>query len=237
MQFDVITRPIAPDPIAPGDWWMEDPPTTFPQHGWMDFADENGRGLCVVNRGVYEFGVKNTPRREVALTLLRSVGYLGAGHDPMTIAGGAGPNFPTPEAQLLGRAFTYRLALCPHGRAWHADEVWRDAAEFLAPPRTLTQVPHAGERPPEASWLRAAGKNAVVSAVKRAEAEDALIVRLYNPSDEATTATLTLPRAVRAAALCNLNERTVADVPVADDGAVSVALPPKKIVTVKLVLV
>ncbi|MBN1285846.1 MAG: hypothetical protein JXB47_10645 [Anaerolineae bacterium] len=238
MQFDVMTRPITPEPVPPGAWWVEDPPATFPQHGWMDFANDNGRGLCVINQGVYEFGVKDTPRREVALTLLRAVGYLGAGRDPVTIIAGAGPVYPTPEAQLLGKTFTYRLALRPHALAWHQDEVWRDAAEYLAPPRPLTVTPHGGGRPARASWLRVAGKNAVLSAVKRAEAgdEDALIVRLYNPSDAATAAAITLPDAPKAAYLCNLAETTLGSVPVGSDGTVKVDLPPKKIVTVKLAL-
>lgn len=236
MQFDVATRSIEPEPIPSDAWWVEDPPNTFPQHGWMDFADGDGRGLCVINQGVYEFGVKNTPRREIALTLLRAVGYLGAWRDLTTIIAGAGPVYPTPESQLTGRTFTYRLALRPHGRAWHHDEVWRDAAEYLAPPRALTEVPHTGDLPASVSWLRVAGQNAVTSAVKRAEDGGGLIVRLYNPSDTATIATLTLPRPVSAAHLCNLRERPLAPAPVGDeDDTVAVELPPKRIITVRLV--
>jgi alpha-mannosidase len=185
MQFDVMTRPIAPDPVEPGEWWVEDPPVTFPQHGWMDMADEQGRGLAVLSQGIYEFAVLNTPRREIALTLLRAVGFLGARRDAMTIIQGAGPGFPTPEAQLL-RQLTYRLALRPHRGAWHQDEVWRDAMEFQTPPRAVTVEPHSGSRSADGSWLQVEGRNAVLSAVKRAEEEDALVVRVYNPSLETT---------------------------------------------------
>jgi alpha-mannosidase len=81
-----------------------------------------------------------------------------------------------------------------------------------------------------------AGQNAVTSAVKRAEDGGGLIVRLYNPSDTATIATLTLPRPVSAAHLCNLREQPLEPAPVGDeDDTVAVELPPKKIATVRLV--
>ncbi|MCC6616145.1 MAG: hypothetical protein IT320_21925 [Anaerolineae bacterium] len=233
MQFDVMTRPIAPQPIAPGDWWVEEPPSTFPQHGWMDIADEAGRGLCVISQGLHEFAVLNTPRREVALTLLRAVGYLGARQDLTTIIGGAGPSFPTPEAQLQ-TTLSYRLALVPHARSWHEDEVWRQAVEFSAPPRALTVVPHEGTRPPEAAWLRIDGHNAVLSMVKRAEESEALIVRLFNPSHAATEATIRLPVRLSEAALVDLQETTIGALPLADAHSARVAIAPKQIVTVRV---
>ncbi|NWG15243.1 MAG: hypothetical protein HXY41_01285 [Chloroflexi bacterium] len=234
MQFDVMTRPTAPAPIYPGQWWVEDPPQTFPQHGWMDISDEAGRGLCVISEGVYEFAVQNTPRREVALTLLRAVGFLGARQDLTTIIGGAGPGFPTPEAQLQ-RSLTYRLALRPHTGSWHEDEVWRDALEFMTPPRALTVEAHPGTRPPRAAWLHITGKNAVVSAIKRAEESEALIVRLFNPSQKPTQAALSLPLPLRRAAITDLREIELEILPIAPDGIVTVDIAPRKIVTLSLV--
>ncbi|MCA9911530.1 MAG: hypothetical protein KC519_22905, partial [Anaerolineae bacterium] len=203
--------------------------------GWMDISDEAGRGLCVISEGVHEFAVLNTPRREVALTLLRAVGYLGARQDLTTIIGGAGPSFPTPEAQLQ-RSLTYRLALYPHAHSWHDDEVWRQASEFLTPPRALTVVPHVGTRPPQASWLRVSGKHVVLSAIKRAEDSEALIVRLFNPSAEPTQALLWLPVPIREAALIDLQERQPTGHASAQQNEVRVALAPKKIVTLRLEL-
>lgn len=234
MQFDVMTRPIMPTAIAPGEWWVEDPPQTFPQHGWMDISDEAGRGLCVISEGVHEFAVLPTPQREVALTLLRAVGYLGARQDLTTIIGGAGPSFPTPEAQLQ-RTLTYHLALRPHAQSWEQDEVWRDAAEALTPPRALTLEAHTGMYAPQASWLRVEGKNALLSAIKRAEESEALIVRLYNPTLQATRATISLPLALREAALTDLQETALEALPLSTAGSLEVELAPKKIVTLKLV--
>ncbi len=234
MQFDVVTRPITPEPIAPDAWWVEDPPNTFPQHGWVDMSDKRGRALCVISEGVYEFGVKKTPRRQIALTLLRAVGYLGARQDPTTIIGGAGPGFATPEAQLE-TTLKYRLALHPHIDAWDKDEVWRQSAEYLAPPRTIVSEPHSGERPNQASWLQVSGQNAILSSVKGSEDGQALIVRLYNPSHDSTIATVTPPVPLQSAHLANLQEDTLDALPLLDEGQVVTDLPPGKIVTLRLV--
>ena len=184
MQFDVMTRPVKPQPIEAGDWWVEDPPQTFPMHGWMDLSGKtNGGqmiGLGVIAQGVHEFGVDDA---DVALTLLRAVGYLGARSDLTTILGGAGPGIATPEAQLQ-KTLSYRLALYPHVGTWDEAEVWRQAQAHLTPPRSLTVVAHPGELPDSGEGLRVEGKNAVLSALKQAEEGSALILRLYNPSAE-----------------------------------------------------
>ena len=61
------------------DAWVEDAPTTFPQQDWVDLSDET-YGLCNINgQGLPEYEVLNTEQREIAVTLLRAVGYLGAG--------------------------------------------------------------------------------------------------------------------------------------------------------------
>ncbi len=231
MQFDVMTRPIAPEPIKPGDWWVEDPPDTFPMHGWMDVNDGK-RGLAVLAEGVYEFAVNRSPRREVALTLLRAVGYLGARRDLTTIIGGAGPSMPTPEAQLQ-TTLTWRLALCPHANGWEEAGIWRQAADFATPPKLITAVPETGPRPLVAQGLSVMGKNAVVSSIKQAEDGDGIIVRLYNPTAVETGAIIG-GLEVQAAETVLLDESLLAVRPINADGTVSVTLSPKKIVTVCL---
>jgi mannosylglycerate hydrolase len=217
----------------------------------MDIGDGR-RALCIAGHGLHEYEVKDTERREVALTLLRAVGFLGAGRDPMTIMSGAGPKIPTPGGQCL-RELTYRLAVIPHAGTWAEAEIWREAHAFVAGVRavsldvkdpTLFGKDGAGvkQRGGEAarSLLRVEGKNAVLSAVKGCDREGgdrrALIVRLFNPSESPTAARLTFAHRVRLAQLTNLDEEPQADLPVAADGSVSVGLGPKKIVTVKVTI-
>lgn len=233
MQFDVMSRPIAPEPIAPGDWWVEDPPSTFPMHGWMDIHDGQ-HGLGVLAEGVYEFGVNRSPRREVALTLLRAVGYLGARFDLTTIIRGAGPSMPTPEAQLQ-RSLTWRLALVPHAGSWESAELWKQSAEFGSPPRVITSPKHDGSRSATAAGLTIDSSRAVVSAIKQSEDGQSLLVRLYNPTATVTTAKLS-GLTIVAAESAELDESPLEKIDLNKDGGVPISLPPKKIVSVRLTL-
>ncbi len=232
-QFDVVTRPVHPRPV-PRDVWIEDPPATYPQLSWMDISDGT-RGLCLINQGLPEYQVLDSGRREVAITLLRAVGWLAAGPELQTAVNGAGPTMPTPEGQVQ-RTLTFRLAIHPHTGKWDEAEVWRQAHEHNVPPRCITVADrHPGNRPAADSLLRLEGSNIILSAVKRAENLDGLIVRAHNPSCRPATAWLTLPWKAAAARQVDLDEsvrgpdRTL---PVGPDGRVALEVAPGQILTV-----
>ncbi len=114
---------------------MEDAPATFPQQDWVDLSDSE-RGLCIIVRGLPEYEVLDTDRNEIAITLLRAVGFLGAGYDMQTASVGAGPHIATPEAQIQ-RKLTFSLSVFPHAGRWDQAEVWRQALMFNNPPRAF----------------------------------------------------------------------------------------------------
>jgi mannosylglycerate hydrolase len=200
--------------------------------------------LCVISRGLPEYEVLDTERREVAVTLLRAVGYLGAGLELQTAFIGAGPNIATPEGQIQ-RKLTYSLALLPHHGNWDEVEVWRQAQEFNNPPRAYTTG--MGKNRPafvsspvssSLSLFSVEGRNVVLSALKKADEGEALIVRLYNPSDVPTQAIIRLPFSPASIQLAGLDEQpreAAGAAPVLEpNGKVLIALPPKKIVTLQM---
>ncbi|MGB0383887.1 MAG: alpha-mannosidase [Ardenticatenaceae bacterium] len=258
--FDVTPHSIYVEPV-PREAWAEDAPTTYPQQSWVDLSDGQ-RGLCVITRGLPEYEVLNTERREIAITLLRAVGYLGASKEIQTIRLGAGPNMATPEGQIQ-RKLTFNLALRPHAGTWDDAEVWRDALDYNVSPRAITYYPtpenhqfgwigdttpsrpQSGTKganpgtlyPPRAGLLRVEGHNAILSALKKSDTDDALILRLYNPSQKATQALITLPFPSAHAQPLGLDEQPI-DTPhppqLDDDGRLHVPLPAKKIVTLRV---
>jgi mannosylglycerate hydrolase len=243
-QFDVVSHPVHVTPV-PEEAWVEDAPRTFPQQDWVDLADEQ-RGLCLINRGLPEYEVLATERREVAITLLRAVGHLGAGTDLLSAAVGAGPHIATPEAQIQ-RRLTLSLAVLPHSGTWQSAEVWRQAMQHNNPPRALTtgivkNQTGLGRRTQTASesFLTVEGRNVILSAVKKAERDEALILRLYNPSDILTQAAILLPFVPTKVELVGLDElpqpsSQVATAPVLEEGGkVKVALAAKKIITLRI---
>jgi mannosylglycerate hydrolase len=198
----------------------------------MDVAAEDGHaGLGVAAAGLHEFAVEEGT---VSLTLLRAVGYLGAGRDITTLIGGAGPHIPTPEAPLQ-QTLRYEIALCPHVGRWDTAQVWREAQDFLTPPRSITEVPHTGTRPPIQRGIQISGDNAVCSSIKQSEDGQGLILRLFNPTAEATQAAISLPRPVAALSLADLQEETLAALDLSDSHTFTVDLPAKRIITLKAI--
>jgi alpha-mannosidase len=239
--FDVVDHPVKVVPV-PENAWQEDAPTTFPQQGWVDFSDGE-RGLCLISQGLPEYEVIDADRHEIAITLLRAVGNLGAGYDMQTAVVGAGPNIATPEAQIQ-RKLVYSLSLLPHTGAWEQAGVWKQAMAFNNPPRayTTSMEKNRPSLPPSTrsanySFFSVTGRNVVLSSVKKAEIGQALVMRLYNPSNQKTVADIHLPFIPASIRLCGLDEspesaRGTESTPInISDGEVHLTLSPKKIVT------
>jgi len=79
-----------------------------------------------------------------------------------------------------------------------------------------------------------------MSSIKKAEAGEALLIRLYNPSDEGTEASFRLPFFPKDVHVTGLDERpqmngNEKDAPIIEkSGLVHVALAPKKIITLRI---
>jgi alpha-mannosidase len=243
-QFDVVSHPVKVVPV-PDDAWVEDAPTTFPQQDWVDLSDGE-RGLCIIVQGLPEYEILDTDRREVAVTLLRAVGFLGAGYDMRTASVGAGPHIATPEAQIQ-RKLTFSLSVLPHTGMWSQAEVWRQALVFNNPPRAYTTGLEKrqpaftmGTQPATRSFLGVTGRNVVLSSVKKAEDGNALVLRLYNASEDTTEAAIHLPFVPASIHQVGMDEnpRDVVGTgtgPVhINDERVTVEIPPKKVVTLRV---
>ena len=83
-----------------------------------------------------------------------------------------------------------------------------------------------------ASFVSTDQPNAVITAVKKAEADDSLIVRFYDAYDCKSRVTLMVPRIYTRAYLCDLMENELDSLEVTD-GCVTVPVSNFEIVTVK----
>lgn len=214
--FEVTRRPARYPEPGPNEpplmLWVENPVNTHPQKRFVDVSSED-YGLAVLNHGLPEYEVMpmaGGAASAVALTLLRSVEWLSRA-DLTTRRGHAGPELPTPEAQGLG-THTFEYALVPHAGNWRTEDaaVLCEAQAFEAPMRAAVTERHAGKLPRSISFIHTAPSSLAVSAIKRAEDEDSLVVRVYNPLDTAVRGELILARPFRAVRLVNLNEDDVA---------------------------
>lgn len=233
--FDVIQRSIKlPDLNLP---YEEPPYATHPQLSFAGITDGQ-HGLMIANAGLYEYEVTDTPDRCVALTLLRCTDRL---HIPFE---GSQQNL-IPEAQCLGD-HVFRYSIIPHQGSW--ETAWQDAYEFNFPLRLILdqQLEGATVRgyqqpaqprtlPAAQSFVEVSSKQLQVTAIKKAEREDVLVVRLLNPSPEPLNAAVRASypgRAFTKVCRMSLEEAVEADLPVSGDGWTPIHLKGKEIATV-----
>lgn len=216
--FDVVTRQIKP----PKEWHNAAP--FYPQRSWVDIND-GVKGLTIINKGLPEYEVYDDEARTIALTLLRCVGHLsGSGETPTAI--------PTPGAQCIGK-HRFEYSILPHKGTWEEAMVWRQAHQFNVAMLAVQTGAHKGKLPAEHSFVEVSAPTLIVTAIKKAEDRDSLIVRFFNISEEPVhNAKIKVDKATSARTV-NLNEEPGTELIVEADGSVIVDVPGRKIATIE----
>lgn len=232
--FGVVARPVA---VPAGDeTWAEQPVGTYPQKTFVDVSDGR-RGLTLANRGLTEYEVLAgedtglSPSKEgvtLALTLLRSVGYLSRS-DLSSRPSLAGPPLSTPGAQMLGRQ-VFDYALIPHEGGWQ--EAWAEAHRFAVPLRARRAEGDSGALPAEGALLALEGPAFAVSALKRAEDGEGVVVRLYNVSSGSASGRVRLAEPFQRAEFVNMEEAFLAEAPL-EDGWVRLEARPNQVINLR----
>jgi alpha-mannosidase len=100
--------------------------------------------------------------------------------------------------------WTFEYSIIPHPANWQS-AFWH-AYAFETPLRAVTTGIHHGELPSTGSFLETTPASFVISAVKRAEDGRGWVVRGYNATAEAVTATLKPWKPFKKVKLVNLAE-------------------------------
>ena len=217
-QFDVLTRPLAKN----RGWHGASP--FYPQQAWVNVNDGEV-GLTIINKGLPEYELYDDAQRTLALTLLRCVGRLsGGGESPAAQK--------TPDAQCLG-TYTFQYAMLPHAGTWESAQVWQHAHRHNVPVRVMQTAQHDGKFLRCLSFVRVTPGNLVVSAIKKAERADSIIVRLYNTTDETIEGMVKFATVMQAVNLVNLNEEFQRQLATATD-ILKITVAQKQIVTLEV---
>ncbi len=155
-----------------------------PGQKWIDVTGVNGDftyGVSLINDGKYGFDVNGSVMR---LTALRSPIY--AFHDPRKVE-------PDKRYHYMDQGLSsFRFALLPHQGTWREADTVRQALMFNMPPVAAETYLHKGEWPGIQSFGEVSEPNIDLCAMKEAEDDEAIIVRLYETSGRSTDAVLTL---------------------------------------------
>ena len=184
--FDVVERPI--DDMLGGKPYVDqmiyrceadgsrkdhDDGREVPAQKWVDI-NNGSYGVALLNKSKYGHSYHNG---ELRLTLLRTAG------NPDIY-----PN--------LGK-FNISYALYPHSGDWKND-VWKEGDDFNVPvyaaePPSLSLTKDYAHLPEQDSFFSLKGEGVVLSAIKKAEKSDELIIRIAEVEGKEVNATLTLP--------------------------------------------
>ncbi|MER3500557.1 MAG: hypothetical protein C4295_03605 [Candidatus Fervidibacterota bacterium] len=238
--FHVIERPLK---LPEGKNWSQPPQPTNHMESFVS-VDDGTFGVTVISEGLPEYEVREDGKGvTICLTLLRCVGWLSRG-DFKTRPGHAGPQIATPDAQCLG-THTFRYAVAIHKGDWRQAGVMRLAHEFNVPMRLVPARRKDQKHPTEAplpvscSFLRVEPSDFFVTAVKRAEDRDSLIVRFYGTGSmeqgAQSNGSICLWCPPKEAYLTNLNEERKRALRIGKDGRIPVRVKAWQIVTVEAV--
>jgi alpha-mannosidase len=216
-----------------GDGWVQPPPATYPQQDYSLVSDGK-RGLAVLNRGLPEFeaAADGEGRVTLILTLLRCVEWLSRDDFASRRNSNAGPTVHTPEAQCLGPQ-RLRYAVVP----FTGDHVDAGVTELSL--RFRTQVlTKQGVRDGSVSGglglLEKSSSATAVSAVKKHETRDTLVVRVYNRTGAPATDTLRFGAELSAAWKTNLLEERLSELAPSGPRELPLELGPHEIATIEV---
>jgi len=218
-QFGVVAEPTEFLAKVAEHWESE--PSRIPNFmSWFDISD-GMRGITFMNKGLPAVEIMHNL---IYITLLRSVGGLSAD-------GTAGPLVPTPDALEL-KSYTFEYAVQAHNGDWRQAEMYKQAQEFHHLPIPI-QAEGNGELAPEFSFLKLSPNNLILSALKKAEDSDEVILRFFETKGEATEAEVELFKEIKGLTLVDLLEREEGELPFTGN-RFRLKVKPFEIVTLKL---
>jgi len=224
--FEIVNRKIGLP--AFDDAWMEEPRPEKPQRAFTDVSDGK-RGLMIANRGLPEVEVlkNNDGNSEIALTLLRCVGWLSRDDFPNR-KGHAGPFLTTPSAQMPG-TWTFDYAITPHASDWK--NAFELAYQFEVPMRGVSTGLHDGPLPASGSFVEVMPSTFAITAIKESEDGSGWLVRGVNLSDEPAQVNIKPWRKFKKVEHVNLAEQKIGPLKSTPDGQVNLTARGHEIVT------
>ena len=177
-------------------------------HKWVDVS-EHGYGVAILNDSKYGHSVDGST---VGITLLKSA------------------TSPNPDADQGEHSFTY--SIYPHIGDFREGGVIKEGYLLNQPLYEKKIGKSSGNLPERYSFVSVDKESAVITAVKKSEEGEDLIVRFYDSYDTRSAVTVSVPCEYRAVYLCDLLENEIEELDL-NNGKVSVAVGNFEIVTLK----
>jgi mannosylglycerate hydrolase len=199
--------------------WDERPDSIYPMLSFVGLSDEI-HGISVLTNSSREFEIVGKNYDTIAITLFRSVGFLGKEEMLRRPGRPSGIKLPTPDSQMIGQ-LELDFALTTHKGSTTEANVGRMAKELTTPIVTYNKLPHDAMKlnpsgiptPLSYSFLQETKGHMVLSTLKKAEKEDRFVLRVYNPTEAEKQDSFLVNHAVEDVQEGNLNEKAIAPLP------------------------
>lgn len=186
-QFGMIKRPVYDDAMKvwEKEKWSERPDSIYPMLSYV--AIENSH-IAAITNSIREYEVTGKDDNTLALTLYRSVGYLGKEDLVRRPGRPSGIKMETPDSQLL-KEMTFHFALTTYQQE---EDLSFIAKDYLTPFISYHKMPYNAmklndvdfQTPYKYSLFQQLNDNVTLSTLKKAENEDALLIRVFNTKQE-----------------------------------------------------
>jgi alpha-mannosidase len=177
---------------------------------WADLNDGQ-HGFSLINNSKYGYDDAGNVLR---LSLLRS------------------PTWPDPVADRGHQHFTY--ALYPHAGDWKQALTVRHGYEYNYTLKAMQVAAHTGTLPLEHSFLTVKPENVVLTAMKKAEDSNALVLHMYEWAGKQANVEIALPAGATAATETNLMEKPQGSPLTVTGDHVTIPIHPYEILAVRV---
>ena len=178
---------------------------------WADLGDGT-HGFSLINESKYGYDCKDNVLR---LTLLRS------------------PVSPDPNADRGHQHFSF--ALYPHAGDWKTALTVRHGYDYNYKLQAMQVEAHTGTLPLEHSFIAVNDKNVVLTAVKKAEDANGLILHFYEWAGKDSDVEIHVPPGATSATLTNLMEKPEGDpMSLSWLGSITVPIHPYDIMSIRI---
>ncbi|MCA1902896.1 MAG: glycosyl hydrolase-related protein [Candidatus Hydrogenedens sp.] len=179
-------------------------------HKWVDISETN-YGVALLNDCKYGH---DAYEGRISITLLRS------------------PMAPDMEADQGLHTFTY--SILPHMGAFNVKTVVNSAYELNIPPMIYKHSYQETEANESLNLCLIDNPNIILETVKKAEQDDALILRLYEAGKSRGATSIVFPFRIRKAYICNLLEENTSSLEISNGNTVLLDFLPFEIKTIKV---
>ncbi len=169
--------------------WTSAPAPIYPMQSMVSMSSEE-QGIAVFTNGIREYEMPVTDPDKLAITLFRSVGFVGKPDLLYRPGRLSGLPDPSPDSQLL-QSLNFELELFLHEGTKAEKGLTKRAKRYLTPliyyhdgvvNRFMLNTPEITV--PQSLSLFEIDSDLTVSAIKKAEHDDQVVVRLFNDSEK-----------------------------------------------------